>query len=203
MGKGPGRGTRGRRRRTPRSRRRDAASDQLTGGAAAPKLTGTRRRGGRHRNRKNRGRGGKGKARMVSRAELAKHGRDADVLGGDGKWWDAPKKEDALGVAMSGLASGGLQEAHPQIQPHQRLEDAAGVGGDEGVRGRATEGVHKAGRKKLGESKNGQADEESEGVEPVDGVWMAIDGKVYDISLWLHEHPGGEDILLQHAGELF
>lgn len=32
------------------------------------------------------------------------------------------------------------------------------------------------------------------------GVWVAISGKVYDISTFLSEHPGGEDILLEAAG---
>ncbi|KAF0984213.1 hypothetical protein FDP41_007390 [Naegleria fowleri] len=30
--------------------------------------------------------------------------------------------------------------------------------------------------------------------------WIAVDGKVYDITDYKHEHPGGEDILLEHAG---
>ncbi len=30
--------------------------------------------------------------------------------------------------------------------------------------------------------------------------WMAVDGKVYTITEYKHEHPGGEDILLEHAG---
>ncbi|RSL59355.1 hypothetical protein CEP54_007289 [Fusarium duplospermum] len=32
------------------------------------------------------------------------------------------------------------------------------------------------------------------------GVWVAISGQVYDISTFLSEHPGGEDILLEAAG---
>ncbi|RSL82881.1 hypothetical protein CDV31_016895 [Fusarium ambrosium] len=32
------------------------------------------------------------------------------------------------------------------------------------------------------------------------GVWVAISGEVYDISTFLSEHPGGEDILLEAAG---
>ena len=30
--------------------------------------------------------------------------------------------------------------------------------------------------------------------------WIAVDGKVYTITEYKHEHPGGEDILLEHAG---
>ncbi|KAG2382709.1 hypothetical protein C9374_005289 [Naegleria lovaniensis] len=30
--------------------------------------------------------------------------------------------------------------------------------------------------------------------------WIVVDGKVYDITDYKHEHPGGEDILLEHAG---
>lgn len=32
------------------------------------------------------------------------------------------------------------------------------------------------------------------------GVWVAISGQVYDISTFISEHPGGEDILLEAAG---
>ena len=31
-------------------------------------------------------------------------------------------------------------------------------------------------------------------------VWMVIDGKVYDSTKFLDEHPGGEEVLLEQAG---
>ncbi|XP_052060536.1 cytochrome b5-like [Mytilus californianus] len=30
--------------------------------------------------------------------------------------------------------------------------------------------------------------------------WIIIDSKVYDVTKFLYEHPGGYDILLEHAG---
>lgn len=34
-----------------------------------------------------------------------------------------------------------------------------------------------------------------------DGVWVIIHGKVYDVTEWLDEHPGGSKILLKYAGK--
>ncbi|KAI9136715.1 cytochrome b5-like heme/steroid binding domain-containing protein [Paraphysoderma sedebokerense] len=31
-------------------------------------------------------------------------------------------------------------------------------------------------------------------------IWLVVHGKVYDISKFLDEHPGGEEVLLEHAG---
>lgn len=31
-------------------------------------------------------------------------------------------------------------------------------------------------------------------------AWLIIGGKVLDISSWLDDHPGGDDILLDHVG---
>ncbi|KAI8854482.1 cytochrome b5-like heme/steroid binding domain-containing protein [Chytridium lagenaria] len=33
-----------------------------------------------------------------------------------------------------------------------------------------------------------------------DDCWMVIDKKVYDITKFLDEHPGGEEVLLEQAG---
>jgi cytochrome b involved in lipid metabolism len=33
-----------------------------------------------------------------------------------------------------------------------------------------------------------------------DDVWVIIDGKVYDITAFVDEHPGGPDNILQNAG---
>ncbi|KAL3636192.1 Cytochrome b5 isoform A [Castilleja foliolosa] len=33
-----------------------------------------------------------------------------------------------------------------------------------------------------------------------DDCWVVIDGKVYDVSSYLDEHPGGDDVLLSSAG---
>src|SRR5688572_16465472 len=32
-------------------------------------------------------------------------------------------------------------------------------------------------------------------------LWLVIDKKVYDVSGWMDEHPGGPEILLQEAGK--
>merc|ERR1711863_258432 len=32
-------------------------------------------------------------------------------------------------------------------------------------------------------------------------IWMVIHDKVYDVSKFLDEHPGGEEILIEHAGQ--
>ena len=34
-----------------------------------------------------------------------------------------------------------------------------------------------------------------------DDIWIIINGNVYDITDFIHEHPGGRDILLSFAGE--
>eukprot|EP00005_Dracoamoeba_jomungandri_P001187 CAMPEP_0174249840 /NCGR_PEP_ID=MMETSP0439-20130205/180_1 /TAXON_ID=0 /ORGANISM="Stereomyxa ramosa, Strain Chinc5" /LENGTH=145 /DNA_ID=CAMNT_0015329755 /DNA_START=61 /DNA_END=498 /DNA_ORIENTATION=- len=34
----------------------------------------------------------------------------------------------------------------------------------------------------------------------VDDLWLAIDGKVYDVTAFLEEHPGGDGVLLDNAG---
>ncbi|KAM5263332.1 cytochrome b5 type B [Ctenodactylus gundi] len=31
-------------------------------------------------------------------------------------------------------------------------------------------------------------------------LWMVIHGRVYDVTLFLKEHPGGEEVLLEQAG---
>lgn len=35
----------------------------------------------------------------------------------------------------------------------------------------------------------------------VEDAWIVIDDKVLDISTWLEEHPGGDDVLLDLAGK--
>lgn len=32
-------------------------------------------------------------------------------------------------------------------------------------------------------------------------AWLIISGKVLDVTPWLEEHPGGEDVLLELAGK--
>ncbi|XP_049278345.1 cytochrome b5-like isoform X2 [Anopheles funestus] len=32
-------------------------------------------------------------------------------------------------------------------------------------------------------------------------VWMVIHDKVYDVTKFLHEHPGGEEVLIEWAGK--
>lgn len=34
-------------------------------------------------------------------------------------------------------------------------------------------------------------------------AWIIIGGKVLNVSPWLHEHPGGDVVLLDLAGKLF
>lgn len=34
-----------------------------------------------------------------------------------------------------------------------------------------------------------------------DDLWLAIDGKVYDVTKFKEEHPGGDDVLLEKAGQ--
>ncbi|XP_050088146.1 cytochrome b5 isoform X1 [Anopheles aquasalis] len=36
--------------------------------------------------------------------------------------------------------------------------------------------------------------------KPTD-VWMVIHDKVYDVTKFLHEHPGGEEVLIEYAGK--
>ncbi|KAJ3052529.1 Cytochrome b5 type B (outer mitochondrial membrane) [Rhizophlyctis rosea] len=33
-----------------------------------------------------------------------------------------------------------------------------------------------------------------------DDLWMVIEGKVYDVTKFLDEHPGGEEVLLEQGG---
>jgi len=33
-----------------------------------------------------------------------------------------------------------------------------------------------------------------------DDCWMVIEGKVYDVTKFMDDHPGGDDVLLQSAG---
>ncbi|KAI9025690.1 putative cytochrome b5 [Hyaloraphidium curvatum] len=32
-------------------------------------------------------------------------------------------------------------------------------------------------------------------------IWVAIDGRVFDVTKFLDEHPGGEEVLLEQAGQ--
>jgi cytochrome b involved in lipid metabolism len=32
-------------------------------------------------------------------------------------------------------------------------------------------------------------------------LWLVIDKKVYDVSRWMDEHPGGPEVMLQEAGK--
>ncbi|KAL0327117.1 UNVERIFIED_CONTAM: cytochrome isoform A [Sesamum angustifolium] len=34
-----------------------------------------------------------------------------------------------------------------------------------------------------------------------DDCWVVVDGKVYDVSSYLDEHPGGDDVLLRATGK--
>lgn len=34
-----------------------------------------------------------------------------------------------------------------------------------------------------------------------DDLWIVIYGKVFDVTEWQHDHPGGDDILQSHAGQ--
>jgi len=34
-----------------------------------------------------------------------------------------------------------------------------------------------------------------------ESCWIVLHDNVYDITAWLEEHPGGEDILLENAGK--
>uniref|UniRef100_A0A182M758 Cytochrome b5 heme-binding domain-containing protein n=1 Tax=Anopheles culicifacies TaxID=139723 RepID=A0A182M758_9DIPT len=34
-----------------------------------------------------------------------------------------------------------------------------------------------------------------------DDVWMVIHDKVYDVTKFLNEHPGGEEVLIEYAGK--
>jgi cytochrome b involved in lipid metabolism len=34
-----------------------------------------------------------------------------------------------------------------------------------------------------------------------DSLWIILDNKVYDVSKFLMEHPGGEEVLIQWAGQ--
>lgn len=31
-------------------------------------------------------------------------------------------------------------------------------------------------------------------------AWVAVDGKVYDVTNWISKHPGGSDVILMAAG---
>ena len=43
-------------------------------------------------------------------------------------------------------------------------------------------------------------DEVQQHTSPGD-LWLVIDNKVYDVSQWMDEHPGGDFVLLQEAGK--
>jgi cytochrome b involved in lipid metabolism len=43
-------------------------------------------------------------------------------------------------------------------------------------------------------------DEVQQHTSPGD-LWLVIDRKVYDVSRWMDEHPGGPEVLLQEAGK--
>ncbi|KAI9001705.1 cytochrome b5-like heme/steroid binding domain-containing protein [Gaertneriomyces semiglobifer] len=34
-----------------------------------------------------------------------------------------------------------------------------------------------------------------------DDLWMVVDGKVYDCTKFLDEHPGGEEVMIEQAGQ--
>ena len=34
-----------------------------------------------------------------------------------------------------------------------------------------------------------------------DDLWVAVNGKVYDLTKFVNEHPGGPQVLLDHAGK--
>mmetsp|Transcript_2290 Transcript_2290/g.3334 ORF Transcript_2290/g.3334 Transcript_2290/m.3334 type:complete len:99 (+) Transcript_2290:84-380(+) len=34
-----------------------------------------------------------------------------------------------------------------------------------------------------------------------DDLWIVVYGKVYDVTEWQHDHPGGDDILNNNAGK--
>ncbi|KAF2560168.1 hypothetical protein F2Q68_00014131 [Brassica cretica] len=36
-----------------------------------------------------------------------------------------------------------------------------------------------------------------------DDCWIVIDGKVYDVTPYMDEHPGGDDVLLAVTGTFF
>jgi len=37
----------------------------------------------------------------------------------------------------------------------------------------------------------------------VDDMWIVIAGKVYDVTDWQHDHPGGDDVLQVNAGKRY
>lgn len=39
------------------------------------------------------------------------------------------------------------------------------------------------------------------GANEANSYWIAIHDKVYDVTNWLNDHPGGEEILVEHAGQ--
>lgn len=43
--------------------------------------------------------------------------------------------------------------------------------------------------------------EEHNSVGGQKSIWMVIHDKVYDVTNFLDEHPGGEEILIEHAGQ--
>ena len=34
-----------------------------------------------------------------------------------------------------------------------------------------------------------------------DDCWVIINGQVYDLTEFLHEHPGGKRVIMEHAGK--
>lgn len=44
-------------------------------------------------------------------------------------------------------------------------------------------------------------DEVSQHDSPQKGIWVAIEGEVYDISDFVDAHPGGKNVILKHAGQ--
>ena len=95
----------------------------------------------------------------------------------------APPARAGVGSSQTAQASASLGDAPPETPA---LQDASGSKGDES--GGA------AARGEISVAELGKHNTE-------DSCWVSIDGKVYDFTSFLDEHPAGAEAILKYGGQ--